>query len=127
MSDVNSPPVIDTNTNPNPNPPNNPPNNPPPNLPNNPPANVNINPSSTPVNNPVDNTGLMDALNALPEKIVNAWREAVTPPSNPANTQEKQQEPGTAASGQPGTGGAGQPGNSGKPGMTKLAKWWFGS
>lgn len=64
----------------------------------------------------------MTKLDALPETLVNAFREATQPPTNPA-------PPASGAAGQSGSPGAGQGGGgaAGRKGPTKLAQWWFGS
>lgn len=70
----------------------------------------------------LDLSAIATKLDALPETLVNAFREATQPPTRPTPGSGAAGQPGTGAAGQPGTGAAGQRGGPGK-----FAQWWFGS
>lgn len=107
-----------------------------------PPQAQNVQPPPNPPQNPFhqraqaqqaggDFSPLLDAINALPERLVNAVRESA--PQPPAPVVNPPQQAGNAATGQQGSGEAGQPGSgaSGKQGSEEsprkktFAEKWF--
>lgn len=72
---------------------------------------------------------VMNTLNAMPEKIVNAIREATQPPKPPAQPAQGQGTQGQQTTAQAGAQDPAQgAANAGKsPGRKTFADWWFGS
>lgn len=87
---------------------------------------------------------ILDALNALPERIVNGMREAMQPPKVPSGTQQQNQGSETSSSATDTKGQQKNPADSGQsatagqgsskqdksshtePGKKSFAQWWFG-
>ena len=65
---------------------------------------------------PVDISSLTTAIAALPEQIVNAVREAITPPKTPTRTTTPKtvDKPAT------------EPSETKPPGHKTFSEWWFG-
>lgn len=75
-------------------------------------------------NQGTDFSPLLDAINALPERLVNAVRESA--PQPPAPVVNPPAQPGNAATGQQGSGEAQQRGSGEGQQKKTFAEKWFG-
>jgi hypothetical protein len=82
-------------------------------------------PSHTPPNGPGPGQQLLEAINALPERLVHAIQESAPKPtkqSTPPPASTKDSGEGAASTKDKAT----PDGSSQRPGKKTLAQWWFG-